>query len=156
MGANITVQDRMSAGGEEYGTLIVKPARLGSLRVTAAQVPALIDELPLLACVAAGAGAELEVSGAEELRVKESDRISAVVENLRRVGADAEELPDGFRVHVAPREFSGVVDSRGDHRIAMAFGVLSAATGNRITIVDPGCVAVSYPEFWEDLRKVSV
>ncbi|HZE09728.1 MAG TPA: 3-phosphoshikimate 1-carboxyvinyltransferase [Gemmatimonadaceae bacterium] len=156
MGANITVQDRMSAGGEEYGTLIVRPARLGSLRVTAAQVPALIDELPLLACVAAGAGAELEVSGAEELRVKESDRISAVVQNLRRVGADAEELPDGFRVHVAPREFSGVVDSRGDHRIAMAFGVLSAATGNRITIVDPGCVAVSYPEFWEDLRKVSV
>ncbi|MGH7650915.1 MAG: 3-phosphoshikimate 1-carboxyvinyltransferase [Gemmatimonadaceae bacterium] len=156
MGANIAVQGETRAGGEEVGTLIVKPAQLGSLRITATQVPALIDELPLLACVAAGAGAELEVSGAEELRVKESDRISAVVQNLRAVGADAEELPDGLRVHVAPREFSGVVDSRGDHRIAMAFGVLSAASGNRITILDPGCVAVSYPQFWDDLRKVTV
>ncbi|MGH7603441.1 MAG: 3-phosphoshikimate 1-carboxyvinyltransferase [Gemmatimonadaceae bacterium] len=156
MGANVVVQERRRAGGEEYGTLIVKPAQLGSLRIGPAQVPALIDELPLLACVAAGAGAELEVSGAEELRVKESDRISAVVQNLRAVGADAEELPDGLRVHIAPREFSGVVDPRGDHRIAMAFGVLSAASGNRITILDPGCVAVSYPEFWKDLRKVTV
>lgn len=155
MGADIEVRQRTRAGGEEYGTLIVRPAQLGSLQITGAQVPSLIDELPLLACVAAGAGAELEITGAAELRVKESDRISVVVENLRAVGADAEELPDGLRVHVAPREFSGVVDPKGDHRIAMAFGVLSAASGNRITIRDPGCVAVSYPGFWEDLRKVT-
>jgi 3-phosphoshikimate 1-carboxyvinyltransferase len=98
---------------------------------------------------------ELEITGAAELRVKESDRINAVVQNLRAVGALAEELPDGLRVMPGPRDFSGVVDPRKDHRIAMAFGILSAATGGRITILDPECVSVSYPGFWTDLRRIS-
>jgi 3-phosphoshikimate 1-carboxyvinyltransferase len=115
----------------------------------------LIDELPLLACVAAAAGIDLEITGAAELRVKESDRISAVVHNLRTVGVDAEELPDGLRVHASRRPISGTVDPRGDHRIAMAFAILSAASGNRITVTSPECVAVSYPRFWEDLRRVT-
>ena len=114
----------------------------------------MIDELPLLACVAAAAGVELEIRGAAELRVKESDRISTVVQNLRAVGADVEELPDGLRVRASRGPMSGIVDPRGDHRIAMAFGVLSAAVGNRIMVTHPECVAVSYPGFWEDLRRV--
>jgi len=77
-----------------------------------------------------------------------------VVENLRAVGADVEELPDGLRVHLSRRPMAGLVDPRGDHRIAMAFGVLSAASGNRITVTHPECVAVSYPRVWEDLRRV--
>jgi 3-phosphoshikimate 1-carboxyvinyltransferase len=154
MGANILVEARSSGGGDETGTLRVQPATLGNLRITESEVPSLIDELPLLACVAAAAGVELEITGAAELRVKESDRIKVVVENLRAVGAHAEELPDGLRVLAGPRKLAGVVDSRGDHRIAMAFGVLSVATGNAITVQNPDCVAVSYPGFWDDLRRV--
>ena len=154
MGASVDETRTISSGGEDIGTVHVKPATLRSTRITAEQVPALIDELPLLACVAAGAGVELEITGAAELRVKESDRISAVVHNLRTVGADVDELPDGLRVRPGRREFSGTIDPRHDHRIAMAFGVLSAATGNGIRVQDPQCVAVSYPGFWEDLRSV--
>jgi 3-phosphoshikimate 1-carboxyvinyltransferase len=154
MGADITIERRSVAGGEEIGTLVVRPSSLKNLEITENQVPSLIDELPLLACVAAGAGVELEITGAAELRVKESDRINTVVQNLRAVGASAEELPDGLRVRRVARQLSGVVDPRADHRIAMAFGILSAATGNRITVLNPECVAVSYPRFWEDLRRV--
>jgi 3-phosphoshikimate 1-carboxyvinyltransferase len=155
MGGDIRVTARATEGGEETGTLNVHPAPLGSLRITAAEVPALIDELPLLACVAAAAGVELEITGAEELRVKESDRISVVVRNLRAIGAKAEELPDGLRVLPGAREFAGAVDPLGDHRIAMAFGILSAVSGNRVEIKNPEVVAVSYPRFWEDLRRVA-
>ena len=155
MGGDIRVTSRATEGGEETGTLNVHPAHLGNLRITAADVPSLIDELPLLACVAAAAGVELEITGAEELRVKESDRISVVVRNLRAIGARAEEHPDGLRVLPGAREFAGTVDPRGDHRIAMAFGILSAVSGNRIEIKTPEVVAVSYPRFWEDLRRVA-
>ncbi len=155
MGARIDRKGSRSSGGEEVGSLRVSPTQLKSFRISEAEVPALIDELPLLACVAAAAGVDLEISGAGELRVKESDRINAVVHNLRSVGADAEELPDGLRVHASRRSLSGTVDPRGDHRIAMAFGILSAASGNLITVTNPECVAVSYPRFWEDLRRVT-
>ena len=155
MGARIETMELTTSGGEDVGSLRVTPSDLTSVRIEEDEVPSLIDELPLLACVAAGAGVELEISGAEELRVKESDRISAVVENLRAVGADAEELPDGLRVLPTRRALAGTVDSRGDHRIAMAFGVLSAASGNRIAVTNRECVAVSYPGFWDDLRRVT-
>jgi len=155
MGGDIRVTARATEGGEETGTLSVYPASLGDLRITAAEVPSLIDELPLLACVAAAAGVQLEVTGAAELRVKESDRISVVVRSLRAVGATAEELPDGLRVLPGARKFSGSVDPQGDHRIAMAFGILSAVSGNQIEIRNPAVVAVSYPRFWEDLRRVA-
>ncbi|HYU51440.1 MAG TPA: 3-phosphoshikimate 1-carboxyvinyltransferase [Gemmatimonadaceae bacterium] len=154
MGAQVERAQTLIRAGEEVGTLRVRPAPLRSIRITETEVPALIDELPLLACVAAAAGVELEIRGAAELRVKESDRISTVVQNLRAVGADVEELPDGLRVRASRRPMSGIVDPRGDHRIAMAFGVLSAAVGNRIMVTHPECVAVSYPGFWEDLRRV--
>ena len=155
MGADISEAPEASNAGEDTGTVRVRPAALHGIRITEADVPSLIDELPLIACVAAGAGVDLEIRGAAELRVKESDRINTVVQNLRAVGASAEELPDGLRVSGPRRDLSGTVDPRGDHRIAMAFGVLSAASGNRITITNPDCVAVSYPEFWKDLRRVA-
>jgi 3-phosphoshikimate 1-carboxyvinyltransferase len=154
MGARIETNSVASKAGEDIGTLRVTPAPLSGLQISEEEVPTLIDELPLLACTAAGAGVDLQITGAEELRVKESDRISTVVQNLRAVGADAEELPDGLRVRGNRRELSGTIDPHGDHRIAMAFGILSAASGNRITVMNPECVAVSYPRFWEDLRRV--
>lgn len=155
MGADISESGGSTRAGEETGTVRVRPTVLHGIRITEAEVPSLIDELPLIACVAAGAGIDVEITGAAELRVKESDRINTVVQNLRAVGAHAEELPDGLRVRGPRRELSGTIDPRGDHRIAMAFGVLSAASGNRISITNPECVAVSYPEFWEDLRRVA-
>jgi len=155
MGAVIEESGAARKGEEATATLRVRPTALRGIRITEQEVPALIDELPLIACVAAGAGVDLEITGAAELRVKESDRINAVVQNLRAVGARAEELPDGLRISGPRRELSGTVDPRGDHRIAMAFGVLSAASGNRINILNPECVAVSYPGFWEDLRRVA-
>ena len=100
-------------------------------------MPSLIDELPVIACVAARADGETRVTGAAELRVKESDRIAAVVGNLRAIGADAEELPDGFVVRGSDRPYRGRVRTHGDHRIAMAFGVLGAMHGNEIEIDDP-------------------
>jgi 3-phosphoshikimate 1-carboxyvinyltransferase len=155
MGAVIEESAAARKGEEATATLRVRPTALRGIRITEQEVPALIDELPLIACVAAGAGVDLEITGAAELRVKESDRINAVVQNLRAVGARAEELPDGLRISGPRRELSGTVDPRGDHRTAMAFGVLSAASGNRINILNPECVAVSYPGFWEDLRRVA-
>ena len=155
IGADIRQSMEAENAGEATGTLIVRPSVLRAIRIAGVEVPSLIDELPLVACVAAAAGIDLEITGASELRVKESDRISTVVENLRAVGAQAEELPDGLRIAGPRRELSGTIDPRGDHRIAMAFGVLSAVSGNRIKIANPECVAVSYPGFWDELRRVA-
>jgi 3-phosphoshikimate 1-carboxyvinyltransferase len=152
IGAKIDVISRRDSGGEVVGSLRVEPGKLSNATVGGSDIGSIIDELPLLACVAAGAGIELEITGAEELRVKESDRIAVVVQNLRAVGANAEELPDGLRVHHSARRLSGTIDPRGDHRIAMAFGILSAVSGGNIEISNPECVAVSYPGFWSDLR----
>ena len=103
--------------------------------------------------VAARAVGETRITDAGELRVKESDRIRAVVENLQRLGVEVEELPDGMRIIGSQASLSGHVVTHGDHRLAMAFGILGAIPGNRITIDDPGCVSVSYPSFWRDLAQ---
>jgi 3-phosphoshikimate 1-carboxyvinyltransferase len=155
MGADIGESAAGRRAEESTATLRVRPRELRGIHITEKDIPFLIDELPLLACVAAGAGVDLEITGAAELRVKESDRINSVVQNLQAVGARAEELPDGLQIWGPRRELSGTIDPRGDHRIAMAFGVLSAASGNRIKILNPECVTVSYPSFWDDLRRVT-
>ena len=154
MGGSIRISDRREESGEPLGTLRPSASHLRGIEVTPDDVPSMIDELPLLACLAARAEGETVVRGASELRVKESDRIAAVVANLRRIGADAEELPDGFRVRGSHAALQGRVETHGDHRIAMAFGVLAALPGNRIELDDPECVAVSYPGFWADLDRV--
>ena len=154
MNGRVNVADRREEGGEVLGTLQPRASTLRGIEVEAAEVPSMIDELPLLACLAARAEGETIVRGAGELRVKESDRIKAVVENLRRLGGDAEELPDGFRVRGSQAPLKGSVKSLGDHRIAMAFGVLGALPGNAVSIDDRDCVAVSYPGFWADLDRV--
>ena len=95
---------------------------------------------------------KLDAEGASELRVKESDRISVVISNLRAIGADAEEKRDGFRIAGGTRRtFRGKVVTHSDHRIAMAFGVLGYLDGNDIEIDDRDCVGISYPDFWTDL-----
>ncbi len=155
MGARIDVIEESETGGEVVADLRISPSSLRGASVGGSDIGSIIDELPLLACVAAGASIDLEITGAEELRVKESDRIAVVVQNLRIVGADVQELPDGLRVKASRRALAGTIDPRGDHRIAMAFAVLSAVSGDKISVLNPECVAVSYPRFWEDLRTVT-
>jgi len=156
MGAAITVEQEERCGGEPVGTIVVRAGNpLLATMIGGAEIPRCIDELPMLACVAARATGETVIRDAQELRVKESDRIRAVVENLRRLGVDAEETTDGLRVRGSGHPLVGTVETHGDHRLAMAFGVLAALPGNQITIDDPACVAVSYPGFWRDLAAVT-
>lgn len=114
----------------------------------------MIDELPLVAVLGAHAHGETIIRGAHELRAKESDRIDAMVQNLRALGVDVEEHEDGLTVRGSERPLEGDVQAFGDHRIAMAFGVLGAIPGNRIKIDDPGASGVSFPGFWELLSDL--
>ena len=153
MGANVHWDTPSLVGGEPVASVVVQPGSLRAVTVGESEVPAMIDELPLLACLATRADGETVITGAGELRVKESDRIGAVVNNLRAIGADAEELPDGMKIRGSDRSLRGHVATHGDHRLAMAFGVLGAAPGNDIEVDDQDCVAVSYPGFWSDLER---
>jgi 3-phosphoshikimate 1-carboxyvinyltransferase len=155
MGVLLAYEDMADDAGEPVARLVASPRQLRGVTIPPEIVPSLIDELPMIACLASRAEGETRVTGAEELRVKESDRIAAVVGNLRAIGADAEELPDGFIVRGSDKPYRGTVKTHGDHRIAMAFGVLGAQDGNTIEIDDRECVAVSYPDFWSDLARVT-
>jgi len=153
MGARVEMADARDHGGEPLANVVVSPRGLRAAAVAGDRVPSLIDELPFLACVASRATGETRITGAGELRVKESDRIAAVVENLRVIGAVAEELADGMVVVGSDRPLKGVVRTYGDHRLAMAFGVLGALPGNEIVVDQPECVDVSFPTFWAELDR---
>jgi len=157
MGARIDTEDVDGAGsaGEPVGTLITAPSELTGTEVDEREVPGMIDEFPILAVLAARAEGVTRITGASELRVKESDRIKVLVENLRTVGVEAEELKDGMEIVGTDRPLSGRVPSHDDHRIAMAFGVLGAVPGNRIEVEDPHVADVSYRGFWESLRRLA-
>jgi 3-phosphoshikimate 1-carboxyvinyltransferase len=113
----------------------------------------LIDEIPVLAVLGTKLDAGLEVRDAAELRVKESDRIAAVCENLRRMNAKVDEFEDGFRVYRSDLNGSQI-DTYGDHRIAMAFAVAALLAAGETEIVDADCVAISFPRFFEALDSV--
>ena len=154
MGAKVEYRRDRLSGGEWISPVIVRPGELRGIRLAPEVVPSMIDELPLLACVATRAEGETLITGAAELRVKESDRIAAVVANLRAIGAQAWELEDGMRVVGSDAPLRGAVRTHGDHRLAMSFGVLGAVPGNQIEVDDRECVAVSYPGFWAHLQAV--
>jgi 3-phosphoshikimate 1-carboxyvinyltransferase len=132
---------------EPVGWIEARSSKLHGAEVAAAEVPALIDEVPILAVAGAFAGGDLVVRNAAELRVKESDRIAALAEGLRRLGGSVEEHPDGLTVHGGGRLRGASVPSQGDHRIAMAFAVAGLAAEGETAIEDPACIAVSFPEF---------
>jgi 3-phosphoshikimate 1-carboxyvinyltransferase len=153
MGAQVDVE-REERVGEQVATLRIRPDWLRAIDVLPEEVPSMIDELPLLACVAAVADGETRIRGAQELRVKESDRIAAVVANLQAIGVEAREYPDGLAVRGRQGPLVGQVTTHGDHRLAMAFGVLGSLWGNQIAIDDRECVNVSFPGFWQLLERV--
>jgi 3-phosphoshikimate 1-carboxyvinyltransferase len=146
MGAHVTTGIRRE-DPEPVGWIEARSSRLGSAEVAAAEVPALIDEVPILAVAAACGEGELVVRNASELRVKESDRIAALAEGLRRLGAAVEEHPDGLAVRGGARLRGATVRSHGDHRIAMAFAVAGLAADGETEIEEADCIAVSFPEF---------
>jgi 3-phosphoshikimate 1-carboxyvinyltransferase len=155
MGADIEVENESVNAGEPVGDVRVRSSRrLSATSIDADEVPALIDELPLLCVALAAADASSEVRGAHELRVKESDRISAMSAALTAAGANVEELSDGWRISRG-RPARAFVQTHGDHRIAMSMAVAAwtgVASGTELD--DPGCVAVSYPSFWSDARQI--
>lgn len=156
MGAGIDVQRDVDDAPDALLDLVVHGgARLRAVQVGRDDVSAMIDEIPMLAVLAARAEGTTEVRGAAELRVKESDRITAVVSNLRAIGVTAHELPDGLVVEGTDAPLEGHVLAHADHRIAMAFGILGATRNCRITLDDPACVSVSYPDFWTELQRVA-
>ena len=153
MGAEIDVDQGQPTAAEPVGRVAVRHARQNAVDIAPAEVPGLIDELPVLAALATHGG-NLRVSGAEELRVKESDRIRDLAEGLRRLGADIEEFRDGFHVRGDRRLRGGEADARNDHRLAMAFAIAALGASGPTTIHDAGAAAVSYPEFFSVLESL--
>ena len=140
---------------EPRGRITVTGAALHAVHIGAAEAPLLIDELPLVGILGAFAHGTTVVEGAAELRVKESDRISAFADAARAVGATVTTAPDGFAVEGPARFRSAAIVTRGDHRIAMAFSVLAHAASIRVRLDDEDCIAVSYPGFADALAAVA-
>jgi len=155
-GAYVSVSITATDAGEPRGSVTVEGNRVGTVDIEPSDVPALIDELPAIAALAAHGG-HVTVRGASELRVKESDRIAALVAGLRALGLEADERPDGFSI-AGPsnnaRPSGGVADARGDHRMAMAFAVAALAAEDPSTIEGADAVAISYPGFFDTLSQL--
>jgi len=155
VGARVTVERAGESGGEPRGTIVVEGDRIGRVDIAPEEVPGLIDELPAIAALA-GHGAEVSVRGAAELRVKETDRIAALVAGLRALGIAADERPDGFVAGEAGRSTvgAGPADARGDHRMAMAFAIAALAGQSPSQIVGADSVVISYPGFFDTLGRL--
>jgi 3-phosphoshikimate 1-carboxyvinyltransferase len=154
MGAGVQVEDDSIRYGEPVGDLIVRPAALRSTEVAASEIPGLIDEIPLLAVLASRAEGVTTFREVGELRVKESDRLGLIAENLRAVGAEAAVVADDLVVVGNGAEPRGRVRTEGDHRLAMAFAVLGTVPGARVRVDDMACAAVSFPGFPATLRAI--
>jgi 3-phosphoshikimate 1-carboxyvinyltransferase len=156
MGSRITVFNRRSVGGEPVADLDVRSAPLTATRVDAAEVPRLVDELPLVALAGAMARGPTEVRGAEELRAKETDRIETVTESLKALGARIEPRPDGFVVRGTPARLrGGRMSSYADHRIAMLGAVAGLVSREGVEIEGAEAVAISFPGFFDLLDSVT-
>jgi len=152
-GAHVEVRETGYGAGEARGTIVVTGDRTGAIDIGPEEVPGLIDELPAIAALAAHGG-EVSVRGAAELRVKESDRIAALVAGFRALGISAEERPDGFAVRGDGAPSGGVADARGDHRMAMAFAIAALAARSPSTIEGSDAVVISYPGFFDTLDRL--
>ena len=154
MGARIETQITQSVP-EPMGNIHICGAKLNGTGISHQEIPSLIDELPVLMVAMALAEGESLISGAAELRVKETDRIRSMVLNLKAIGASIEELPDGSLIRGVDGFHGAVVESFGDHRTAMSMGVASLATKGLITVRDTECIATSYPAFMDHFSRLS-
>lgn len=150
MGADIQVMNIAEEAGEPVADLVVRSAALKGVTVTAEEIPNMIDEFPILCVAASVAEGDTIVSGAEELRVKESDRIATMAAELRKMGVSMTERPDGMVIHGGgekARLTGGCCESHGDHRIAMSMAVAGLVAEGATTIADSGCIETSFPGF---------
>ena len=157
MGANITVFNRRRIGGEPAGDLDVRPSELVGTTIGAAEVPLLVDELPLFALLAVHAHGDSALRGAAELRAKESDRIEAVVDGApQRSAATSVRPPDGFTVRGVPSRIrgGGTFDARGDHRIAMLGAITGLVSREGVEVEGASAAAVSFPGFYDLLDSL--
>jgi 3-phosphoshikimate 1-carboxyvinyltransferase len=155
MGSNITVFNRRRIGGEPAGDLDVRPAQLVGTTIGAREVPLLVDELPLFALLATHARGDSVLRGAAELRAKETDRIEAVVDGLRRLGAHIRATPDGFTIRGVPARLrGGSIDARGDHRIAMLGAIAGLVSREGVEVEGAEVAGVSFPGFYELLDSL--
>jgi 3-phosphoshikimate 1-carboxyvinyltransferase len=154
MGAAVGVENRRTVGGEPVGDLVARPASLSGAAVTGREVPSLIDEVPILAVLAARARGESRFESVGELRVKESDRLALLARNLRAVGVRAEAEGEALYVEGTERPPVGRVDTAGDHRLVMAFAVLGTVPGARIELSERASAAVSFPGFFDALARI--
>jgi len=154
MGAAVRLEARDTSFGEPVADLVAAPAPLRSTEVGAGEIPGLIDEIPLLAVLASRAAGATVFRDVGELRVKESDRLGLIADNIRAVGGKAEVRGDDLFVEGVEAPPRGRVRTAGDHRIAMAFAVLGRLPGARVAIDDLACAAVSFPGFPETLRRI--
>ncbi|MFI5214168.1 MAG: 3-phosphoshikimate 1-carboxyvinyltransferase [Gemmatimonadales bacterium] len=153
MGARIKMEAMRESLGEPVATLIARPAQLKALEVEPDEIPSMVDEVVLLACLAARAVGTSVFRGVGELRVKESDRLALVAKNLAGLGVKAHSEDDTLWVEGTDEPPVGRVETAGDHRLAMAFAVLGTVKGAKVTLDDRRCVAVSYPSFFTDLKR---
>ncbi len=156
MGADITIENKRVQGSEPVGDITVRSTALSGIDVGGRLIPNLIDEIPVLAVAAACADGRTEIRDAEELRVKETDRLHAMAENLRALGADVQEREDGLIIDGnGPNLLGASVQSYDDHRIAMAMGVAGLVAHGTTTVANAECAQVSFPGFWDELARVA-
>jgi 3-phosphoshikimate 1-carboxyvinyltransferase len=152
MGASIKTETTRDDGGEPAGSVWVEHSRLTGVDVDVS--PSLIDEVPILCVAATQAEGRTRIRGADELRVKESDRIAAMEDGLRRLGADVEALPDGLVITGPTALRGGDIDPRGDHRVALAFAVAGLVSQDNVVVREWSCVDTSFPEFLDVLERL--
>jgi len=155
MGGQIEVRNPREEGGEPVADLVARSSRLRGTVIAGDLIPRLIDEIPVLALAAAFAEGDTIIADAAELRVKESDRIATTARELRRLGAEVEERPDGLVIHGGTRLRGAACASDGDHRLAMTVAVAGLLAEGETVVEDAGCVNVSYPTFWHDLAAIA-
>lgn len=149
MGANVRIENQRTVSGEPIGDVIVTGVeRLSSINIGGDIIPTMIDELPLLAVLCSIADGESLIKDAHELRVKESDRITAMASELSKMGADITELPDGWRIVGVKHLHGARVESYGDHRVAMSLAIAAMLADGESEIEGVECVSVSFPQFW--------
>ena len=153
MGADITLLNE-NHQGEPTADLLVRTSSLKGTVIQGADIPTLIDEIPVLAVMAAFADGTTVIRDAQELKVKESDRIAVMVENLKRMGADIEGTDDGMIIRGGKPLHGAVIDPHMDHRVAMSFAVAGTVCQGSMEIPDGDCVKISYPDFYEDLYRL--
>ena len=153
MGADITLLNA-STEGEPTADLLIRTSSLHGTTVEGEIIPTLIDEIPMIAVMAAFAEGTTVIKDAQELKVKESDRIAVVTEGLKRMGADIQPTDDGMIIHGGKPLHGAEINSYLDHRIAMSFAVAGTICDGTLTIKDGDCVKISYPEFYEDLYSL--